>query len=195
MAGPDGGSASRRTLLTTVAAAGTASLLKPRGGTAATEDATKIRPQPGDILVYAQGERKGQPIAPADLPLADSPTLAYPKDPTADVVRDGSRLNQLVLVRLDPATIAEASAEHAAEGVVAYSAICTHQNCPVSMWKSSNETLYCSCHGTQFDPRDNAEVVDGPAPRRLAALPLEVKDGALVAAGELIGTVGSKKKR
>ena len=182
----------RRTLLNTIAGVGAASLVAPRAAVAADEPA-KMRPQPGDVLVFAQGERKGQPIVAGDLPLADAPTLAYPKDPAADVVRDGSRLNQLVVVRLDPASLSEDTAKLAADGVVAYSAICTHQNCPVSMWKSSNETLYCSCHGTQFDPRKNAEVVDGPAPRRLAALPLEIKEGMLVAAGELTGGIGSKK--
>ncbi|HEX6143222.1 MAG TPA: ubiquinol-cytochrome c reductase iron-sulfur subunit [Geminicoccaceae bacterium] len=192
MSDPVRSGTTRRTLLNTIAGVSAASLVAPRAGVAADEPA-KMRPQPGDVLVFAQGERKGQPIVAADLPLADDPVLAYPKDPVADLVRDGSRLNQLIVVRLDPAALSEETAEHAAEGVVAYSAICTHQNCPVSMWKSSNETLYCSCHGTQYDPRKNAEVVDGPAPRRLAALPLEIKDGMLVAAGELTGGVGSKK--
>lgn len=185
-------SATRRTILNSLAGLSAAAAVAPRVALGETEPA-KMRPQPGDVLVYAQGERKGQPIIPDDLPLADDPTLAYPKDPAADLVRDGSRLNQLVVVRLDPASLDQKTAEQAAEGVVAYSAICTHQNCPVSMWKSSNETLYCSCHGTQFDPRKNAEVVDGPAPRRLPALPLEIKDGMLVAAGELTGGVGLKK--
>lgn len=193
MTNPNGGGPNRRTVLHTIAAAGAASALAPRAGVAADDDAAKMRPQPGDVLVYAQGESKGQPVKPDDLAVGKDPKLAYPMDPAANLVRDGSRLNQLVVVRLDPASLDEATAPHAAEGVVAYSAICTHQNCPVSMWKSSNETLYCSCHGTQFDPRKNAEVVDGPAPRRLAALPLELKDGMLVAAAELTGTVGAKK--
>ena len=153
-----------------------------------------MRPQPGDVLVFAQGDRKHQEIRPEDLELGGPQQLAWPKDPAAQVVRDGSRLNQLVVVRLAPEELSEATAGNAAEGVVAYSAVCTHQNCPVSMWKSSNSTLYCSCHGTEFDPKNNAEVVNGPAPRRLAALPLEVKDGLLVAAAELQGKVGLSKR-
>lgn len=193
MADPTSKGSSRRTILNRLAGIGVAGAVVPRVAFSATEPA-KMRPQPGDVLVYAQGDKKGQPIKPDDLPIADDPTLAYPKDPAADVVRDGSRLNQLVVVRLDPASLGGETAAHAADGVVAYSAICTHQNCPVSMWKSSNETLYCSCHGSQFDPRQNADVVDGPAPRRLAALPLELKDGLLVAAAELTGPVGLKKR-
>ena len=193
MADPASGGPTRRTILNSLAGLGAASAVAPRVALAATEPA-KMRPQPGDVLVYALGSKKGELIVPEDLPIADDPVIAYPKDPAADLVRDGSRLNQLVVVRLDPGSLGEETAQHAAEGVVAYSAICTHQNCPVSMWKSSNETLYCSCHGTQFDPRQNAEVVDGPAPRRLAALPLELKEGMLVAAGELTGPVGSKKR-
>lgn len=187
------GRATRRTILGSIAGIGASTAIAPGPASAATEPG-KLRPQPGDVLVFAAGQRKGQPIKPDDLPLADDPTLAYPMDPAAKLVRDGSRLNQIVLVRVDHESLDETTAARAAEGVVAYSAICTHQNCPVSMWKSSNETLYCSCHGTQYDPRKNAEVVDGPAPRRLAALPLELKDGVLVAAAELTGSVGSKKR-
>ena len=35
---------------------------------------------------------------------------------------------------------------------------------------------------SQFDPRDGAKVVDGPAPRPLPALPITVADGVLVVA-------------
>jgi Rieske Fe-S protein len=62
------------------------------------------------------------------------------------------------------------------------------------MWKKDKETLYCACHGTQFDPKDAAKVVDGPAPRRLAMLPLRIEDGVVVAAGPFTGQVGGQKR-
>ena len=159
---------------------------------AATADPKKARPQAGDQFVFFSGERKGEIVMVEDLPLGGPQILAYPKDPQTDTVRDGSRLNQVVLIRLDEQDMSEETRANAAEGAVAYSAACTHQACPVSMWE--NSVLYCSCHGSQFDPKDNAEVVGGPAPRRLAALPLTVDQGVLIAAGPFTGRVGVQKR-
>jgi Rieske Fe-S protein len=132
-------------------------------------------------------------IAPADLPIGGPQVLAYPQDAKSSVIRDGSRLNQVALVRLDPTELSEETLADAADGVVAYSAVCTHQGCPVSMWEDKAQTLFCSCHASEFDPRNGAEVVAGPAPRRLAALPLKAEDGVLIAAAEFSGRVGFKR--
>jgi thiosulfate dehydrogenase [quinone] large subunit len=52
-------------------------------------------------------------------------------------------------------------------GVFAYSATCTHQGCTVS-YQSSKKSLYCPCHGAEFDPFKSGGVITGPA---LDALP------------------------
>ncbi|MGH3089801.1 MAG: ubiquinol-cytochrome c reductase iron-sulfur subunit [Rubrobacteraceae bacterium] len=57
---------------------------------------------------------------------------------------------------------------------VAYSAICTHQQCTVAY---QDGELACPCHGSVFDPANGAEVIAGPAPTPLAEIPLEVRDG------------------
>ena len=44
-------------------------------------------------------------------------------DPATGVARDGSRLNQVILIRLDPATLDADTAARAADGIVAYSGI------------------------------------------------------------------------
>jgi rieske iron-sulfur protein len=118
--------------------------------------------------------------------------MVYPKDPKTNTVRDGSRLNQVLLIRLEPEQLSKDTSANAAEGVVGYSAACTHEACPVSMWKEG--MLFCSCHASQFDPKDAANVVDGPAPRRLAMLPLKVEDGVLVAAGPFTARVGAANR-
>jgi rieske iron-sulfur protein len=159
-------------------------------GAAPADDPKTARPQRGDRFVVAFGDRPGPVLRPEDLPLGGPQQLAYPLDPRTGIVRDGSRLNQVLLIRLDPGELSEDTRAGAAEGVVAYSAVCTHQGCPVSMWKKEAATLFCSCHGAQYDPRDRARVVDGPAPRRLPALPLETVEGVLVAAGGFSGRVG-----
>jgi rieske iron-sulfur protein len=161
---------------------------------AAADDPKKARPGAGDQFVFFSGERKGEIIMVEDLPLGGPQILAYPKDPQTDTVRDGSRLNLVALIRLDEQEMSEETRANAAEGAVAYSAACTHQACPVSMWETDKSVLYCSCHGSQFDPKDNAKVVGGPAPQRLAMLPLTVDQGVLIAAGPFSGRVGVQKR-
>jgi Rieske Fe-S protein len=167
-------------------------LLEARAGT--EDDPKKARPQDGDRFVFFSGDRKGEIIKPEDLPLGGPQVLAYPVHPATSTVRNGSRLNQVILIRLEESRLSDDTRANAADGVIAYSAACTHQACPVSMWKKDKGTLYCACHGTQYDPMDAAKVVDGPAPRRLAMLPLRIEDGVVVAAGPFTGRVGAAKR-
>ena len=60
---------------------------------------------------------------------------------------------------------------------VAYSALCTHEGCVVSY---SNGQLACPCHGSIFDPANNARVVNGPARLALPKIPIEVRGGNVV---------------
>jgi rieske iron-sulfur protein len=180
----------RRTLLKTALCMGL-SLSIRQVAAEPVDDPRMARPQEGDQFVFPFGDRHGQIISPEDLSLGGPQQLAYPMDPRAKIVRDGSILNQVVLVRLDPAELTEDTRALAAAGVVGYSAVCTHQQCPVSMWQTHAKTLFCACHGSQFDPRDQARVVDGPAPRRLPMLPLKMVGGVLTAAGGFKGRVGA----
>jgi Rieske Fe-S protein len=114
--------------------------------------------------------------------LGEKPLVAYPFDPQAKAVRDSTRLNRIVLVKLDPGTLDSATAARAAEGVVAYSAFCTHQGCDVNSWVAAEKVLLCFCHFSKFAPHQEAAVVGGPAPRPLPALALKVDGGKLVVA-------------
>lgn len=147
-------------------------------------------PQPGDAVAFAYGPRAGQVIAPADLVLGAKQELAYPFDLAAQRPRDGSRLNQLIVVRLDPTKLSAATAARAANGIVAYSGVCTHTGCDVTDWYDDVQRFKCPCHESEFDPADAARVVGGPAPWQLAALPLAIVDGALRVAAPFEGRVG-----
>ena len=57
---------------------------------------------------------------------------------------------------------------------VAYSAVCTHQQCTVAY---KNGQLACPCHGSVFDPANNGQVVSPPANRPLPEIPVEVRGG------------------
>ena len=147
-------------------------------------------PADGDVLVFALGARKGEVVTPADVPLDGPQIFVYAGDTDGAHGASASRLDQIVLLRLDPLNLAEETAVHAADGIVAYSAICTHEGCDISDWSSENHRLICPCHDSEFDPRDNGQVTEGPARRRLAALPLKLVDGQLVVAGGFTGRVG-----
>jgi len=155
----------------------------------AQEDPVSTPPQQGDHLVFLAGPKKGAPIRTDDLALGGPQAQAYPADPNG-VVRDGTRLNLVILVRLGSDGLSEETRQHSADGVVAYSGVCTHQACPVNMWSDDLKAFVCSCHGSTYDPKNGAEVVAGPAPRRLAALPLRSENGMLTVAGGFTGRVG-----
>ena len=160
----------------------------------AQTDPKKARPQVGDHFVFALGDRSGQLITQQDVQIGGPPVTAYPKDPTTQIVRDGSRLNRVLLVRLAPETLTEQTRTVAAECIVVYSAVCTHTGCDVVGWENTTQHLVCPCHTSAFDAKDRARVVSGPAPKSLAALPLQVVDGKLTVAGPFSGRVGAEQK-
>lgn len=152
------------------------------------------RPQKGDLLVFSEGEQEGKIITVADLKAGGPPLHAWPKDPSTSVVRSASRLNEILIIKLDPAELDEKTRARAVDGIIAYSAICSHAGCPVTAWVKSDvgdkEVFKCMCHNSEYDPRAGAQVVFGPAPRRLAALPLALAEGSLSVAGNFVGKVG-----
>jgi Rieske Fe-S protein len=152
------------------------------------------RPQAGDQLVFADGRRKGEVIAVADVAPGGPQVNAFACDPRSKLIREGSRLNKILLVRSDPESLGEETRKRAVEGIAAYSAICTHQGCEVGAWDARAKFLWCPCHDSKFDPRDNGRVVGGPAPRRLSALPLTLVDRVLTVAGGFSGPVGLQNR-
>jgi rieske iron-sulfur protein len=140
-----------------------------------------LTPQAGDLLVKL-GDSSSRPLTPDDILIGASQTAAWAMDPITKTVRSGSRLNQLILLRLDAEKLSPETRSRAADGVVAYTAICTHSGCEVEQWLPDERLLQCPCHFALYDPKDGARVVDGPAPRPLPALPLRIADGTLVVA-------------
>ena len=87
----------------------------------------------------------------------------------------------------------------APEGVIAFSKICPHAGCAVSMYRhpkfegagEPEDALVCPCHYSTFDPARGGAVLFGPAGRALPQLPLEVDaDGNLTAAGDFFDPPG-----
>jgi len=133
----------------------------------------------GDEFVYAtaaSGNASGDPVKAGDLEVGAS-VQAFPRGKT-----DNQR-NLVQIVRVGPG--------QGKEGLVAYSAICTHLGCVVYAALNTNGQIACPCHASRFDPAKGANVVGGPAPRPLPSLPIDVKaDGTITAAGPLDGPIG-----
>jgi ubiquinol-cytochrome c reductase iron-sulfur subunit len=86
----------------------------------------------------------------------------------------------------------------APEGLLAFSKICTHAQCAVSLFRyplfaerSPGPALVCPCHYSTFDVLKGGERIFGPAVRPLPQLPLKIEAGRLLAAGDFSGAVGA----
>jgi quinol---cytochrome c reductase iron-sulfur subunit len=146
---------------------------------------------PGRALV----DERGAPILAADVNEGSFLT-AFPEH--ADEEALGS---PVVVVRVDPATLRLPPQRRgwAPEGIVAYSKVCTHAACAISLYRSPlnqptqsrGPALVCPCHYSTFDVLNGGGVEFGPAGRPLPQLPLSVDArGALRAAGHMSGPVG-----
>lgn len=136
----------------------------------------------GDWLVSVDDDAM-KPLTAADIKLGEKQLIVFPYDAAGKRARSDSRLNRILLVKPDPASLDGDAQKRAAEGVLAYSAVCTHQGCDVNSWRPKEQALLCFCHFSQFKPAEGAAVIAGPAPRPLPSLPLKIEDGKLVLAG------------
>jgi ubiquinol-cytochrome c reductase iron-sulfur subunit len=97
----------------------------------------------------------------------------------------------VLLIRLDPDELADASKPDSYAGILAYSKICTHMGCPVALYEQQTHHLLCPCHQSTFDLTQNCKVIFGPAKRPLPQLPITVDaEGYLVASGGFNQAVG-----
>ena len=180
----------RRGVLRAAVAAGVG-LALPRAALARGDPERAKPPAPGDHFVFVMGDRAGETIAPHDIPLGGPQLPAWPRDPKAEMTRNGSPFNQVLLLRLDPHGFDEATSARSADGILAYSSLCAHAGCPVTGWVKDHGTmvLKCFCHLSEYDPRRSAAVVGGPAPHPLAALPVAIVGGTLTVAGKFVGNL------
>src|SRR5262249_3756796 len=110
----------RRSLLLTALAADTCLA----GKSASSEDdkpGSDERPQYGDVLVVSEGEHQGVVFKPDDLKLGGPQVHAWPKDPKTSVVSNGSRLNEILFIRLDPGELDKETRRRCADRIVAHS--------------------------------------------------------------------------
>lgn len=145
--------------------------------------------RPGVRLVDISGE----PVRPDALALE----AALPVFPEGASDQERSR-SQAVLLRVPPDVIAQAARGDALDnGLVAYSRLCTHAGCAVTLFQGNDRRpdavwqLMCPCHQSLFEVSEDCRPIAGPAPRPLPQLPIAVNDdGYLIALGDFDGPVG-----
>lgn len=145
---------------------------------------------PPMLLVDADAESNFKPLRPSDLAVG-KPMLVYPFDAKTGEPKNASRANKLVVIRLPEDQMEAATKARSAGGVLAYSALCTHQACDVKTWIAKEKILVCFCHASKFDLLDGAKVVDGPASRPLPSFSLKLEGEFLAIATSSPANQGS----
>lgn len=140
-----------------------------------------------------------EPIKPEDIPVGGL-VNAVPEN-LHDIEEEEGTLNErakavIIIVRMSPEEIiaqqgGNASAPWDYQGVLAFSKVCTHMACPISLYEKRTHHLLCPCHQSTFDLADKGRVVFGPASRNMPQLPITVNaEGYLVARSDFVEPVG-----
>ena len=149
---------------------------------------TLWKPGPGNKLVHLTFQ-DGTLVRPQDL-AAGSMMTVFPGVPGGATASDSA----VMLFRLYPdekVRIRTGQEGFEYGDFYAYSKICTHVGCPVSLYEDQTGRVLCPCHQSQFDIRDGAKPVFGPATRALPQLPITVdEDGYFVAKSDFVEPVG-----
>lgn len=160
-----------------------------------------LGPLPEDKLrktLWAKGkllinQNTMEPLRPEDV-LVGSLTFAMPEGLEEEQHDFQVQIAKaaLMIVRIKPEDIKDKQElEWSHEGIVAYSKICTHVGCPISLYEQQTHHVLCPCHQSTFDLSDGARVIFGPAGHALPQLRIGVNDeGFLEALGDFEEPVG-----
>jgi len=154
-------------------------------------------PVAGDPLIYFDGDKKGQDVAVADV-VKDAPAIiVVAKDPATGKPRevDGDPDKAKVLLyRSSPEKISEETkSEGIVDGIVCYSAVCTHLGCMLDDWNKELQEPMCPCHDATFSLLEAGKNTGGATSRSLPQIPIKDEGGKLVVAGKPSGYVGVKR--
>ncbi|MFI1468760.1 Rieske 2Fe-2S domain-containing protein [Streptomyces wuyuanensis] len=134
-----------------------------------------------------------EPLRPEDVAVG-SLTFAMPEGLTEHDHSFQTEIAKaaLMIVRIQPEDIKDKrELEWSHEGIVAFSKICTHVGCPISLYEQQTHHVLCPCHQSTFDLSDGARVIFGPAGHALPQLRIGVNDeGFLEARGDFDEPVG-----
>ncbi len=133
----------------------------------------------------------GTPIRPSDMQPGSLETV-FPAVAGGNRQADAATM----LIRLRREQVPElllppGREEFVYQDFIAYSKICTHAGCPVSLYEQETGRILCPCHQSQFIVTQGAIPVFGPAARPLPQLPIDVDDeGFFIALGDYPEPIG-----
>jgi Rieske Fe-S protein len=145
----------RRALLAGAGAVGASVVLAACGGDGSTGGGTTNAPTTGGPAAEPTGVASGNP--------GGATALAK----TGDIPVGGGKIFAAQRVVVTQPTAGDFKC---------FSAICTHQGCPVT--SVDGGTINCACHGSKFSVQDGS-VKGGPATRPLAAKDVKVDGGSI----------------
>jgi len=133
----------------------------------------------------------GTPIRPSDMQPGSLETV-FPAVEGGN--RQADAATMLIRLRREQVEAVEAppgQEDFGWEDYLAFSKICTHAGCPVSLYEQETGRILCPCHQSQFDVTRGASPAFGPAARALPQLPIAVdEEGFFVARSDYPEPVG-----
>jgi ubiquinol-cytochrome c reductase iron-sulfur subunit len=172
--------------------------LVPLSGLVILRDLGPLPEKKLDHTLWSKGKvlintNTNEPLRPEDV-VVGSLTFAQPQglEEADEDFQEQIAKAALMIVRLKPEDIKDKrERDWAHEGIVAFSKICTHVGCPISLYEQQTHHVLCPCHQSTFDLSDGARVLFGPAGHPLPQLRISVNgDGDLIALGDFEEPVG-----
>ncbi len=149
-------------------------------------------PERHDSFVYADGPNKGKDVMVVDIVVDAPPITVQAKNGETGEVRPSEKATVLVY-RVDPAKIPDDIRGDTVEGVIAYSALCTHQGCLLSDWDKATKQFICPCHNGLFDPLKGGVNTAGSPTRAIPQIPVKNHEGTLIVGDAIISWIGVKR--
>ncbi len=137
-----------------------------------------------------QHERTVKPVTLSDLKVDGEPLLVFPKDPKGAVREEEN--SKILLFRTTPDKFSPSVKSSSVQGVIAYSALCTHLGCVLTNWNDDKKLMVCPCHDATFDPYDKANFTN-PGPRPLPILPIKIENNQFIVTDDFSGWVGANE--
>jgi rieske iron-sulfur protein len=156
----------------------------------------KGAPKKHDTFVFTKGPNKGKTVMVADVVLNAPPVMVLAVDPATGKPRqdEGSTDHASVLLyRVAPELVPQDMRNDTVDGIMAYSAVCTHQGCLITGWEAGKKLFECPCHDGLFDPMQEGDNVGGPKSRTLPHVPVISAEGKLEVSDQIVGWVGVKR--
>ena len=177
------------------ALAGAAAVVTVGGSLPAFAADQKDVPKVGDVFVFTEGPKKGNVVMVADVP-AETLITVQAKDPNG-AIREGDNYTA-VFYRVAPAKVPSDMASETVDGIMAYSAVCTHQGCMMTEIHKVSEAvnafgIICPCHDAIFDPLQGGKNTGGATSRTLPHFPIKSDGGKITVSDVPSSFVGVKR--